>query len=47
MKELLKVERDEWLKEVESIKEYYKIYGDRLPKELERQLEALERRLNE
>lgn len=45
MEELLTVEKDEWLREVESVKEYYKIYGDKLPKELERQLKALEERL--
>jgi phosphoenolpyruvate carboxykinase (GTP) len=45
MEKLLEVNRDEWLKEVESIKEYYKIYGDKLPKELEKQLIDLENRL--
>jgi phosphoenolpyruvate carboxykinase (GTP) len=47
MAELLKVKKDEWLREVESIKEHYKTYGPRLPKELQNQLEALEKRLNE
>jgi len=45
MAELLKVDREEWLKEVASIKEYYAGFGDRLPKELAAQLEALEKRL--
>ncbi len=45
MVELLKVKKDEWVKEVESIKEHYKTYGSRLPKELENQLAALEKRL--
>ncbi len=45
MKKLLSVNKDEWLDEVASIKEYYKKYGDKLPKELERQLTALENRL--
>ena len=45
MKELLTVNKEEWLEEVASIREYYKIYGDKLPKELERQLNALEERL--
>lgn len=45
MAELLNVKKDEWLKEVESIKEHYKTYGSRLPKELENQLAALEKRL--
>ncbi len=47
MEELLKVDRDEWLKEVASVKEYYAQFGDRLPEELARQLEALEKRLTE
>ncbi len=45
MAELLKVNRDEWLKEVASIKEHYVKFGDKLPKELNAQLEALEKRL--
>ncbi len=45
MVELLKVKKDEWVREVESIKEHYKTYGPRLPKELVSQLEALEKRL--
>ncbi|MCX7773263.1 MAG: phosphoenolpyruvate carboxykinase (GTP) [Clostridia bacterium] len=44
MAELLKVKKDEWLKEVESIKEHYKNYG-RVPQELQNQLAALEQRL--
>ena len=45
MNELLSVNKEEWLDEVASIREYYKIYGDKLPEELERQLNALEERL--
>lgn len=45
MKELLKVDKDEWLKEVVSIKEYYAKFGETLPKELTSQLDALESRL--
>ena len=45
MAELLKVKKDEWLREVESIKEHYKTYGPRLPQELQNQLAALEKRL--
>jgi phosphoenolpyruvate carboxykinase (GTP) len=45
MKELLKVNKDEWLKEVESIKAHYATYGEKLPTELKNQLEALEARL--
>jgi phosphoenolpyruvate carboxykinase (GTP) len=46
MEELLKVNKDEWLKEVESIKEHYANYGEKLPGELRKQLAALEERLN-
>jgi len=45
MDELLKVDRDEWLKEVESIKNHYATYGEKMPKELTTQLQALEERL--
>ena len=45
MAELLKVNKDEWLKEVDSIKEHYAKYGSKLPAELKKQLEALEGRL--
>ncbi len=45
MHELLKVNKEEWLKEVESIKEHYKNYEPKLPKELKNQLKALEERL--
>jgi phosphoenolpyruvate carboxykinase (GTP) len=45
MAELLKVDKVEWLKEVASIREHYAKFGDRLPKELAAQLDALEKRL--
>ncbi len=45
MAELLKVEKDKWLAEVESIKAHYATYGEKLPKELSKQLAALEARL--
>lgn len=45
MAELLKVDNNEWLNEVESIKEHYKNYGEKMPKELWNQLDALEKRL--
>jgi phosphoenolpyruvate carboxykinase (GTP) len=47
MAELLKVNKDEWLKEVASIKEHYKKFGESLPKELNAQLAALEKRLTD
>jgi phosphoenolpyruvate carboxykinase (GTP) len=47
MRELLNVEKEAWLAEVESIKAHYAAYGQRLPKELSAQLDALERRLRQ
>lgn len=46
LKGLLKVDTETWKKEAEGIKEFYKKFGDRLPKELNDELEALESRLN-
>jgi len=45
MAELFKVDTEEWLKEVESIKDHYRKFGDRLPKELWDELASLENRL--
>ena len=45
MEELLKVNNEEWLREVASIKEYYAPFGDKLPAEMKKQLAALEERL--
>lgn len=45
MNKLLEVNAEEWLSEVESIKEHYTTYGEKLPTELANQLEALEARL--
>jgi phosphoenolpyruvate carboxykinase (GTP) len=45
MEELLKIDRDGWKKEVASIRENYKTYGAKLPAELQKQLEELEKRL--
>lgn len=47
MAELLKVNKEDWLREVESIKEHYANYGEKMPKELFNQLDALEKRLKE
>ncbi len=46
MEELLKVDKDEWLNEVTSIRDHYAKFGEKLPKELAAQLDALESRLN-
>jgi len=45
MEELLKVDREEWLKEVESIREHYAKFEGKLPEEMYKQLDALEYRL--
>ncbi len=47
MAELLKVNKDEWLNEVASIRAHYANYGEKMPKELYSQLEALEKRLKD
>jgi phosphoenolpyruvate carboxykinase (GTP) len=45
MAELLKVDTNDWLREVESIKNHYSQFGDRLPQGLKDELIALEKRL--
>lgn len=45
MQELLSVNKEEWLQEVASIREYYAGYGPKVPQELITQLDALEERL--
>ncbi|HPU42528.1 MAG TPA: phosphoenolpyruvate carboxykinase domain-containing protein, partial [Acetivibrio clariflavus] len=47
MAELLKVNKEDWLKEVQSIREHYANYGEKVPKALIAQLDALEQRLKE
>ena len=46
MEELLTVDKDEWNKEIASVKEYYTGFGGKLPAELAAQLAALEKRMN-
>ncbi|MBO7214526.1 MAG: phosphoenolpyruvate carboxykinase (GTP), partial [Clostridia bacterium] len=46
VKELLTVDKATWIEEVKGIKEFYAQFGDRLPKELAVELEALEARLS-
>jgi phosphoenolpyruvate carboxykinase (GTP) len=43
--ELLKVDREEWRAEVESIEEHYAVFGDHLPKALIAELGDLRSRL--
>lgn len=47
MDELLDVDTDEWLNEIESIREHYERFEERLPKALYDELDALETRLRE
>ncbi len=46
IEDLLSVDKATWLEEVKGIKEFYAQFGDRLPKELEQELKALEERLS-
>ena len=45
MAELLRVDTEEWIKEIPAIAEYYEQFGDHLPPALAGQLEALKNRL--
>ena len=47
MEELLDVDVEEWLNEIESIREHYERFGAKLPKALSDELAALEARLRE
>lgn len=42
---LLKVDKVQWQKEVDSIKEYYTNFGENLPEDMKEQLAALEKRI--
>jgi phosphoenolpyruvate carboxykinase (GTP) len=46
MPELLKVDKSEWLKEADLIREHYKRFGNKLPAELQKQFNGLVTRLN-
>ena len=43
---LLSIDKDVWMDDVNNIKEYFAQFGDKLPKEMAAQLEALEANLN-
>ena len=45
LEEILTVDKDEWLAEASSIRENFAAYGQKMPAELWRELEALEERL--
>ena len=42
LRSILSVEKPYWLEDVKSIKEFYAKFGDKLPKELAKELETLE-----
>jgi phosphoenolpyruvate carboxykinase (GTP) len=46
MKELLKVDLEAWKNEVKEIRQYYRIFGDKLPNEIQEELNSLEKRLD-
>ncbi|MBN1517911.1 phosphoenolpyruvate carboxykinase (GTP) [Candidatus Sumerlaeota bacterium] len=46
LEHLLSLDLEGWKQEIAGVEEYYKEYGDRLPKELLTQLETLKQRLN-
>ena len=46
LKEILTVDKETWKKEADGIEEFYKQFGDRLPKELSDELAALKANLN-
>lgn len=46
LEQLLSVDKDLWNDEVADIREFYKQFGDRLPKEMSDELDKLEERLN-
>ena len=46
LKEILTVDKETWKKEAEGIEEFYKQFGDRLPKELSEELATLKANLN-
>ena len=46
IKELLSVDKESWLQDIENIKEFYALVGDRVPAEMYEELSALEARLS-
>ncbi|MBU1144778.1 MAG: phosphoenolpyruvate carboxykinase (GTP) [Firmicutes bacterium] len=44
--ELFSIKESEWIDEIKSIEDFYKLYGNDLPKELRLQLDALEERMS-
>ncbi len=46
LERILSIDKDEWCEEAEEMEEYYKQFGDRLPKELKQELDDLKARLS-
>lgn len=46
MEELFRIDKNDWKKEVENIRAYYKIFGEQLPSELTYELDELEKRIS-
>ncbi len=46
LNELLSVDKEVWKEDLENIKEYFAQFGDRLPAEIKKQLDILEKNLN-
>ena len=46
LNELLRVDKAEWIQEAEGIAEYYRLFGNRLPKAIESELAELKKRMN-
>lgn len=47
LEKLISVNKEEWKKEAQGIREFYSKFGDRLPEELKEQLNILEKKLND
>ncbi|CRX39066.1 phosphoenolpyruvate carboxykinase (GTP) [Estrella lausannensis] len=45
--QLLKVDKEAWIKDLEHLRDYFKLFGDRFPKTLSEELNELERKLKE
>ncbi|MBQ4605496.1 MAG: phosphoenolpyruvate carboxykinase (GTP) [Clostridia bacterium] len=45
MRELVSVDHDSWKADIDNIKEFYNLIGDRVPAEMWDELAALEKRL--
>jgi phosphoenolpyruvate carboxykinase (GTP) len=47
LQELFRIDNSEWQRDVEGLRKYFTIFGDRLPQELTKQLNDLESRLKQ